>query len=129
MLKFLVLFLCFQVGSPEAPFKDRLEAALNSNKPILTIFSAKWCIPCQEMKRAVIEPMRASGELDSVFLIYVDIDKDKEFTKKQLGENFKIPRTLLFFQEDRKWLKYELDGFQPREKILQIIDLQRKRIK
>lgn len=129
MIKFLVLFLCFQVGSPEAPFKDRLEAALKSNKPILTMFSAKWCIPCQEMKKFVIEPMRASGELDSVSLIYVDIDKDKEFTKQQLGEDFKIPRTLLFFQEDRKWLKYELDGYQSREKVLQIIDLQRKRKK
>jgi hypothetical protein len=29
--------------------------------------------------------------------VYVDVEKDKEFTEKQIGKNFIIPKTLLFF--------------------------------
>ena len=127
MLKFVILFLCFQVGFPEAPLKDRLDIAVRAKKPILTIFSAPWCQPCQVMKNVVIEPLRASGQLDSVSTIYVDVDKEKDFTKKHIGENFIIPTILLFFNENGKWLKYELNGYRSQEEILRVIELPRLR--
>jgi len=127
MFKFLILFLCFQIGSPEAPLESRLDIALKSKKPILTIFSAKWCAPCQSMKRAVIEPMVASGELDSVSLIYVDVDKDRSFTEKYLGKDVVIPRILLFFKKENGWFKYSLEGYQSRENILKIIKLVKRK--
>lgn len=79
------------------------------------------------MEKDVIEPMRASGDLDSVSIVHVDVDTDKEFTTKQIGENFTIPTVMLFFKEDGKWLRYKLTGYQTKDKILQIIELQRKR--
>ena len=79
------------------------------------------------MKNSVIKPMRASGELDSVSIIHVDVDVDKEFTTRQIGENFTIPTTILFFKEDGKWLRYKIIGYQTKDKILQIIELQKKR--
>jgi thioredoxin-related protein len=125
MIKIILFLLLSQVG--ESGLKERIETALKAEKPILTVFSAKWCTPCQQMKKAVIEPMSGSGELKDVYLVYVDVDKEKEFTERHIGKNFIIPKILLFFRENGKWLKYELTGYQTKEKILQVIDLQKKR--
>lgn len=129
MINLAVLLLFFQLGSPVASFRERMSAAVEAKKPILTIFSATWCMPCQAMKKNVIEPLRASGGLDSVSVVYVDVSKDTEFTKTHIGTDFTIPKILLFFKEDEKWLKYELTGYQSKDKILEIIELQKKRNK
>lgn len=126
MFKLIILLLCVQFGDGLS-LKERLDTASKSQKPILTVFSAKWCAPCRLMEKDVIEPMRASGDLDSVSIVHVDVDTDKEFTTKQIGENFTIPTVMLFFKEDGKWLRYKLTGYQTKDKILQIIELQRKR--
>lgn len=128
MFKLIILLLCVQFGNG-VPLKERLNTASKGEKPILTIFSAKWCAPCRQMEKDVVEPMRALGELDSVSIIHVDVDVDKEFTTRQIGENFTIPTTILFFKEDGKWLQYKLIGYQTKDKILQIIELQKKRKK
>ena len=130
MFKLIILLLCVQFGN-SATLKERLNIASKSEKPILTIFSAKWCAPCRLMEKDVIEPMVASGELNSVSVIHVDVDIDKEFTTRQIGENFTIPTTILFFKEDGKWLQYKITGYETeyktRHRILQIIELQKKR--
>lgn len=126
MFKLIVLLLCIQFGNG-VTLKERLSIASKAEKPILTIFSAKWCAPCRQMEKDVIESMVASGELDLVSIIHVDVDIDKEFTARQIGENFTIPTTMLFFKENGKWFRYKLTGYQTKDKILQIIELQRKR--
>lgn len=137
MIKFILILLLAQIGS-EGSLRDRLDIASKAQKPVLAIFSARYCVPCQEMKRFLIEPMVASGDLMDVSVVYVDVEKDKEFTERQIGSNFTIPKTLLFFRENGKWFKYELTGYQrginnekfiSRENILKIIDLQKKRNK
>ena len=129
MFKFLLLLLCLQFSNDNISIQEKLNNAINLEKPILIIFSAKWCIPCELMKKNTIEPMIKSGELDSVTLIHIDVDKEKDFTKKYIGENFTIPKTILFFQEDEKWFKIQLTGLLSREKILEVLELQKKRKK
>jgi len=128
VFKLIILLLCVQFGN-NVTLKERLDTASRSEKPILTVFSAKWCAPCQLMKNSVIKPMEASGELNSVSLVMVDVDIDKEFTSRQIGEDFTIPTIILFFKEDGRWLRYKIIGYQTKDKILQIIELQKKRKK
>ncbi len=126
MIKIIALLLLSQIGTP---IRDRVQAAVETKKPILAIFSATWCQPCQVMEKAVIEPMEASGELEYTTVLKVDVDRDKEFADFQLGKSYTIPKIFLLFKENGKWIRYELTGYQSRERILQMIQKHKDRNK
>ena len=68
------------------------EEVLNSDKPVLAIFSAIWCGPCQSMSGAYEE---ISEELsDKVLIKKMDVDSDPN-TPTQYGIR-SIPSMLLF---------------------------------
>ena len=72
------------------------EEVLNSEKPVLVIFSAIWCGPCQQMSSAYEE---ISEELsDKVLIKKIDIDKDPN-TPTQYSIRG-VPSMLLFFKSE-----------------------------
>lgn len=122
MIKLIAILIFSQIG-----IRERVQSAVESDKPILAVFSAKWCQPCQVMEKVVIEPMEASGDLSTVTVLKVDVDRDKEFADVQIGQNYTIPKILLIFRENGEWQKYELTGYQSKENILKIIHKHRIR--
>ena len=85
----LVLFLVLAVGglgawkmlSPSATWyetiDDGLEVAEREQKPILILFTAGWCPPCQKLKREVLADSEVKGYLGAEFvLVKVDLSDE-----------------------------------------------------
>ncbi|WP_166442887.1 thioredoxin family protein [Phragmitibacter flavus] len=66
----------FPKGSPK--FNDKLDAALaeakTSNKPVIAVFSAVWCPPCQMMKKDVYPSEEIKAYQDKFVWVYIDTD-------------------------------------------------------
>ncbi len=75
-------------GSPK--FKTSLSAALTEakkdNKPVIAIFSAVWCGPCQKMKNDVYPSEAVKPFHDKFVWAYLDVDvASNNAAKKKFG--------------------------------------------
>jgi len=72
-------------------FHDDFEVAMKeskaSGKPVITIFSAKWCGPCQKMKKSVYPSAEVAPYHDKFIWAYLDTDKPKN---SSLSKQFKV---------------------------------------
>lgn len=66
----------FPEGSPafEHKLSDALTKAKAENKPIIAIFSAVWCGPCQTMKKKVYPSAEVKPFHDKFVWAYLDAD-------------------------------------------------------
>ncbi|MDF1815027.1 MAG: thioredoxin family protein [Verrucomicrobiales bacterium] len=58
-------------------FAEASAAAQRSNKPLIVIFSASWCPPCQKMKKSVYPSRQVQPYHDSFVWAYLDADQSK----------------------------------------------------
>lgn len=78
----------FPKGSPK--FKDSyrqvMSAAKKSGKPVVLVFSASWCPPCQTMKKEVYPSKEIQAYHDKFEWAYLDVDdRDNEKPAQQYG--------------------------------------------
>jgi len=75
----LALASDFPKGSPA--FKDSstsaISAAKKSGKPIIMVFSAAWCPPCQMMKKEVYPSAEVKAFHDKFIWAYLDVDDER----------------------------------------------------
>lgn len=58
--------------SEEIAHEDLLKIAQTENKPILTVFSAAWCGPCQQLKETAFKKDEFKSVADKVILQYIE---------------------------------------------------------
>ncbi|GEM_PF-1326379 len=72
----------------EHDWKTAMSRAAATGKPILAVFSAEWCGPCQMMVKEVYPLPGVQAELENWIHVYVDEAKDPATTAKFKIEGF-----------------------------------------
>lgn len=64
-------------GAPvfHSNFEEARKVSAESGKPMITIFSATWCPPCQQMKRSVYPSAEVAPYHNSFVWAYLDADE------------------------------------------------------
>ena len=78
----------FPKGSPkfEVSYNTALSEAKKSGKPMIVVFSAAWCPPCQAMKKDVYPSAEVKAYHDKFVWAYLDVDEaSNEAAMKQFA--------------------------------------------
>lgn len=106
----------FPQGSPD--FKDSstsaMSAAKKSGKPVVLVFSAAWCPPCQTMKHDVYPSAAVKAFQDKFVWAYLDVDDPRnESAATKYGVNG-IPH-IEFLNASGKEIDKQIGGTSPEE--------------
>lgn len=68
----------FPKGSPafKTNYAEALAAAKSEGKPVVLVFSAVWCPPCQAMKKEVYPSREVRAYHDKFVWAYLDVDEE-----------------------------------------------------
>lgn len=78
----------FPKGSPkfEDSYRGALKDAETTGKPVILVFSASWCPPCQTMKKEVYPSAAVKEYHDKFVWAYLDVDdNDNSKAAKEYG--------------------------------------------
>ena len=112
----LTLASDFPKGSPE--FKDSsvyaLSAAQKSGKPVVMVFSAAWCGPCQAMKKDVYPSAAVKAFHDKFVWAYLDIDDERN---ERVAKKFNVSRIphIEFLNPEGKEIDKQIGGNSPED--------------
>lgn len=101
----------FPEGSPKfvGDLQTALKQAKESNKPVVAVFSASWCPPCQMMKQKVYPSDAVKAYHDQFIWAYIDVEEDQNAKDvRSYGVNV-IPH-FYFLNADGKTIDQQIGG-------------------
>lgn len=107
-MSYLFLFL---ISTIFPTFAEGRAKSIEDRKPLLTIVSAEWCLPCQTLKRDVIKPMEKNGDFEDVVVCILDIDKTDEYITNQVITKRTVPQLVMYFKKDGEWKILRVSGY------------------
>ncbi len=101
-------------------FDEAVSAAEEAGKPTILIFSASWCPPCQQMKKAVYPSEAVKPYHDKFVWAYLDADDPKNGPVSQEYGVSGIPH-IVFLKPDAEPIGY-FSGAIPPEDFVKVLD-------
>jgi thioredoxin:protein disulfide reductase len=114
---------------PFAPVKTvaqldaALDAARQSNRPVMLDFYADWCVSCKEMERFTFADPQVQAKLSRAVLLKADVTQnnadDRELLKR--FQLFGPPGTIFFDTQGREVQSQRVIGYQNTERFLETL--------
>ncbi len=106
----------FPAGSPKfgTDYKAALETAKKEGKPVVLVFSAAWCGPCQSMKKNVYPSAEVKPLHDKFVWAYLDTDVEANAAAAEKYKVQGIPH-VQFLNKDGKDIGNQVGGVPPAE--------------
>ncbi len=124
MVSFLLSVVLASVTSETPQHKNYAEAyaeSVNQHKPLMVVVGAPWCPACNVLKDTTIRSMAETGELDEVSLAVINKDDDPELADKLTEGEKMLPQIILYTQDNGRWKRRRLLGFQPKQPVRTLI--------
>jgi thiol:disulfide interchange protein len=106
----------FPKNSPkfEKSYRSAMSDAKKTGKPVILVFSASWCPPCQEMKKSVY-PSKEVQEFHDKF-VWADLDVDDNSNEKA-GKTYGVEGIphIQFVDSEGKAIEKQVGSSQPSE--------------
>jgi thioredoxin-related protein len=107
----LVLFAVENVNAQQSlDYATAYKNAQSGDKPLLVLVTAKWCPPCQSMKKNTIPQLIEKSTFKGLHYTNVDLDKESKVARQLIGSRG-VPQLILFEKKNGNWTRKFLSGY------------------
>jgi thioredoxin-like negative regulator of GroEL len=118
----LALFAHFALMAGEGDsYANAHKVTAETGKPLMVMVSTDWCVPCQQMKKAVLPQVREHGVLGRVAFASVNADREQELAQKLTGGG-PVPQLVIYRKTRLGWVRRRLVGGQNVETVEKFIN-------
>lgn len=96
--------------SQPTSYKTAFQRAQQDDRPLLVLVSAKWCPPCQMMKRTTIPKMIEANKFQGVHFATVDLDENPVDARNLIGTRG-VPQLVIYERKGEQWTSRFLSGY------------------